>query len=63
LTKGYGSLELGGALADFGESMFPLASAELNRNLSTHLTVLGDIQKQLKELHEEQVSLGDLTFF
>ncbi|CAO3592236.1 unnamed protein product [Absidia cylindrospora] len=53
--------ELGGAISDFGESMFPLASAELNRNLSTHLTVLGDIQKQLKELHEEQAQYDILT--
>ncbi|KAI8097036.1 Vps5 C terminal like-domain-containing protein [Halteromyces radiatus] len=53
--------ELGGAISDFGESMFPLASAELNRNLSTHLTVLGDIQKQLKELHEEQAQCDILS--
>ncbi|KAI9309169.1 Vps5 C terminal like-domain-containing protein [Cunninghamella echinulata] len=53
--------ELGIATSDFGESMFPLASAELNRNLSTHLTVLGDIQKQLKELHEEQARYDILT--
>ncbi|KAI8337979.1 Vps5 C terminal like-domain-containing protein [Chlamydoabsidia padenii] len=53
--------ELGGALAGFGETMFPLASAESNRNLSTHLTVLGDIQKQLKELHEEQARYDILT--
>ncbi|KAI8342563.1 Vps5 C terminal like-domain-containing protein, partial [Chlamydoabsidia padenii] len=53
--------ELGGAISDFGESMFPLASAELNRNLSTHLTVLGDIQKQLKQLHEEQARYDVLT--
>jgi sorting nexin-1/2 len=48
-------IELGGALSGFGESMFPLASAELNRDLSKHLTIMGDIQKQLHDLHEEQV--------
>ncbi|KAL0074876.1 Vps5 C terminal like-domain-containing protein [Phycomyces blakesleeanus] len=53
--------ELGIATADFGESMFPLASAELNRNLSTHLTVLGDVQRQMKELHEQQAQHDVLT--
>lgn len=48
-------LDLGGAIADFGESMIPLASAELDRDLSTHLIVLADIQKRMKELHEQQV--------
>ncbi|CDH53365.1 sorting nexin 3 [Lichtheimia corymbifera JMRC:FSU:9682] len=46
--------DLGGAIADFGESMIPLASAELDRDLSTHLIVLADIQKRMKELHEQQ---------
>ncbi|OAD69365.1 hypothetical protein PHYBLDRAFT_159934 [Phycomyces blakesleeanus NRRL 1555(-)] len=41
--------------------MFPLASAELNRNLSTHLTVLGDVQRQMKELHEQQAQHDVLT--
>ncbi|ORX55775.1 Vps5-domain-containing protein [Hesseltinella vesiculosa] len=53
--------ELGAASFEFGESMFPLASAELNRNLSVHLTVLGNIQKELKELHEEQARFDILT--
>ncbi|SAM05341.1 hypothetical protein [Absidia glauca] len=53
--------ELGGALSGFGESMFPLASAELNRDLSKHLTVMGDIQKQLHDLHEEQARYDILT--
>ncbi|KAG0173501.1 Vacuolar protein sorting-associated protein 5 [Apophysomyces sp. BC1021] len=53
--------ELGAATADFGETMFPLASAELNRNLSTHLTLLSDVQKKLKELHEEQARYDILT--
>ena len=47
--------DLGGAIADFGESMIPLASAELDRGLSTHLMVLADVQKRMKELHEQQV--------
>lgn len=37
--------------------MIPLASAEMSRNLSTHLTVLADIQKKIKELHEQQVTV------
>lgn len=53
--------ELGSATADFGESMFPLASAELNRNLSTHLMVLGEIQKQMKVLHEQQAQYDIIT--
>ncbi|KAI7865755.1 Vps5 C terminal like-domain-containing protein [Spinellus fusiger] len=53
--------ELGIATSDFGESMFPLASAELNQNLSTHLRVLGDIQRQMKVLHEQQARHDILT--
>ncbi|KAI8363814.1 Vps5 C terminal like-domain-containing protein [Choanephora cucurbitarum] len=53
--------ELGMATSEFGESMFPLASAELNRNLSTHLMVLGEIQKQMKELHEQQAQYDIIT--
>lgn len=41
--------------------MFPLASAELNRNLSTHLMVLGEIQKQMKVLHEQQAQYDIIT--
>lgn len=54
-------LELGSATSDFGESMFPLASAELNRNLSTHLMVLGEIQKKMKDLHEQQAQFDIIT--
>ncbi|KAG2192052.1 hypothetical protein INT47_012301 [Mucor saturninus] len=53
--------ELGSATSDFGESMFPLASAELNHNLSTHLKVLGEIQKQMKALHEQQAQYDIIT--
>ncbi|KAK4516962.1 uncharacterized protein ATC70_000290 [Mucor velutinosus] len=53
--------ELGTATSDFGESMFPLASAELNRNLSTHLMVLGEIQKKMKDLHEQQAQYDIIT--
>ncbi|KAI7906554.1 Vps5 C terminal like-domain-containing protein [Cokeromyces recurvatus] len=53
--------ELGAATLDFGESMFPLASAELNRNLSTHLMVLGEIQKKMKDLHEQQAQYDIIT--
>ncbi|KAI8366083.1 Vps5 C terminal like-domain-containing protein [Radiomyces spectabilis] len=53
--------DLGGAMADLGESMLPLASAELDKNLSTHLTILGDVQKQMKNLHEQQAQCDILT--
>lgn len=53
--------ELGAATADFGESMFPLASAELNHSLSTHLKILGEIQKKMKQLHEEQAQYDIIT--
>ncbi|KAI8146317.1 Vps5 C terminal like-domain-containing protein [Fennellomyces sp. T-0311] len=53
--------DLGGAIADFGESMIPLASAELDRGLSTHLMVLADVQKRMKELHEQQAHHDVLT--
>ncbi|KAI9256558.1 Vps5 C terminal like-domain-containing protein [Phascolomyces articulosus] len=53
--------ELGGSIADFGESMIPLASAELDRGLSTHLMVLADVQKRMKELHEQQAHHDVLT--
>ncbi|KAI9480888.1 MAG: Vps5 C terminal like-domain-containing protein [Benjaminiella poitrasii] len=53
--------ELGTATSDFGESMFPLASAELNRNLSVHLMVLGEIQKKMKDLHEQQAQYDIIT--
>jgi sorting nexin-1/2 len=55
------AIELGSATSDFGESMFPLASAELNHNLSTHLKVLGEIQKQMKALHEQQAQFDIIT--
>jgi sorting nexin-1/2 len=41
--------------------MFPLASAELNRNLSTHLMILGEIQKKMKDLHEQQAQYDIIT--
>ncbi|KAI9320720.1 Vps5 C terminal like-domain-containing protein [Dichotomocladium elegans] len=53
--------DLGGAIAEFGESMIPLASAELDRDLSTHLIVLADIQKRMKEIHEQQAHHDVLT--
>ncbi|KAG1055222.1 hypothetical protein G6F43_002805 [Rhizopus delemar] len=53
--------EVGSATAEFGESMFPLASAELNHNLSTHLKVLGEIQKKMKQVHEEQAQYDIIT--
>jgi sorting nexin-1/2 len=46
---------LGAASFDYGDSMIALASAELNRPLSVHLTVLGELQQKMKDLHEKQV--------
>ncbi|KAG1443241.1 hypothetical protein G6F56_010747 [Rhizopus delemar] len=53
--------EVGSATAEFGESMFPLASAELDPNLSAHLKVLGDIQKKMKQVHEDQAQYDIIT--
>ncbi|KAL1932274.1 hypothetical protein VTP01DRAFT_9330 [Rhizomucor pusillus] len=43
------------------KSMIPLASAELDHNLSSHLKALADIHKQMKELHEQQAHHDVLT--
>ncbi|KAI9255970.1 Vps5 C terminal like-domain-containing protein [Sporodiniella umbellata] len=53
--------EVGSATAEFGESMFPLASAELDHNLSTHLKVLGEIQKKMKQIHQDQAQYDIIT--
>lgn len=41
--------------------MFPLASAELNKNLSTHLVVLGEIMKKMRNIHEQQAQYDIIT--
>lgn len=56
LTSSYSLQDLGAASFDYGDSMIALASAELNRPLSVHLTVLGELQQKMKDLHETQVS-------
>ncbi|KAI8887432.1 Vps5-domain-containing protein [Backusella circina FSU 941] len=45
--------ELGTATSDFGESMFPLASAELNRNLSTHLKIAFNARVKAYQTHQQ----------
>ncbi|KAJ3081800.1 Vacuolar protein sorting-associated protein 5 [Quaeritorhiza haematococci] len=46
--------ELGSAALEFGESVLSLANIEVDRPLSRNLTVLGNIHKKVKELHEKQ---------
>ncbi|KAJ3297823.1 Vacuolar protein sorting-associated protein 5 [Borealophlyctis nickersoniae] len=46
--------ELGGATMEFGDTILSLANGEANKPLAHNLTVLGSIQKKLKELHEKQ---------
>jgi sorting nexin-1/2 len=41
--------------------MIALASAELNKPLSVHLTVLGELQQKMKDLHEQQAQNDVLT--
>jgi len=53
--------DLGAASFDYGDSMIALASAELNRPLSVHLTVLGELQQKMKDLHETQAKNDVLT--
>ncbi|KAH8554393.1 Vps5 C terminal like-domain-containing protein [Umbelopsis sp. PMI_123] len=53
--------DLGTASFDYGDSMIALASAELNRPLSVHLTVLGELQQKMKDLHEKQAKNDVLT--
>ncbi|CAO3677392.1 unnamed protein product [Umbelopsis vinacea] len=53
--------DLGAASFDYGDSMIALASAELNRPLSVHLTVLGELQQKMKDLHEKQAKNDVLT--
>ncbi|RUS27806.1 Vps5 C terminal like-domain-containing protein [Jimgerdemannia flammicorona] len=53
--------DLGAASTEFGESMLSLASAELNKPLANHLTVLGNLQKRIKELHDKQAQQDILT--
>ncbi|KAI8985457.1 Vps5 C terminal like-domain-containing protein, partial [Pilobolus umbonatus] len=53
--------ELGSATFDFGESMSPLSLAEPNQNLSKHLSILGEIQKKMKGLHEQQAQYDIIT--
>ncbi|KAG2173376.1 hypothetical protein INT44_008728 [Umbelopsis vinacea] len=53
--------DLGTASFDYGDSMIALATAELNRPLSVHLTVLGELQQKMKDLHEKQAKNDILT--
>lgn len=48
-------IELGSGTLEFGESMLALAEAEPNQTLSRHMTILGELQQKVKELHEKQV--------
>lgn len=39
---------------DFGEAIFALASAEINKTAEKHLTAFGDVQKQIQQVHSMQ---------
>ncbi|KAJ3416832.1 Vacuolar protein sorting-associated protein 5 [Chytridiales sp. JEL 0842] len=46
--------EFGNATFEFGESALALAAIEVNKTAAKHLEVLGEIQKNIKALHEKQ---------
>ncbi|CAG8774982.1 15209_t:CDS:2, partial [Acaulospora morrowiae] len=47
--------DLSGATTEFGDNVLSMAGAENNKSLARNLTILGNIQKKIKELHEKQV--------
>ncbi|CAB4395886.1 unnamed protein product [Rhizophagus irregularis] len=53
--------DLGSATVDFGNSLLSLAGAELNKSLASNITILGNLQQKIKELHEKQARQDVLT--
>ncbi|RIA86784.1 Vps5 C terminal like-domain-containing protein [Glomus cerebriforme] len=53
--------DLGGATVEFGSSLLSLADAELNKSLADNLTILGNLQQMIRELHEKQARQDVLT--
>ncbi|KAG9293332.1 hypothetical protein G9A89_007578 [Geosiphon pyriformis] len=55
--------DLGGATKEFGESMLTLACAEYEKNklVASNLTLLGDLQHKIKDLHELQAQRDVIT--
>ncbi|KAK9729062.1 Vacuolar protein sorting-associated protein vps5 [Basidiobolus ranarum] len=53
--------DLGSSHFNLGESIYALSSAELNKGLMQNLMGLGELQKQLKSLHERQTSCDLMT--
>jgi sorting nexin-1/2 len=53
--------DLAEATGDFGNSLFALSTVELDASLCTALSSLGDLQAQIKELHERQAQQDVLT--
>jgi hypothetical protein len=49
------AIEFGNATLEFGESAIALASIEVNKPVAQHFQVLGEIQRNIKALHEKQV--------
>jgi sorting nexin-1/2 len=39
---------------DFGEAVFALASAEINKSAEKHLNAFGDVQRQIRQVHQQQ---------
>jgi hypothetical protein len=49
------SIELGGAVMEFGEQVLNLSNLEVNKAVAANLKTLGHIQHKIKEIHERQV--------
>ncbi|CAG8441253.1 6977_t:CDS:10 [Diversispora eburnea] len=47
--------------AEFGDNILSLSEVESNETLANHLTILGNIQHQIKELHEKQAQQDVVT--
>ncbi|CAG8597622.1 3663_t:CDS:10, partial [Cetraspora pellucida] len=46
--------DLGTTIVDFGDSILSLANTEINKPLANNLMTLGNLQRNIKELHEKQ---------
>ncbi|CAG8472199.1 29177_t:CDS:10 [Racocetra persica] len=46
--------DLGSMVVDFGDGILSLANTEINKPLANNLMTLGNLQRNIKELHEKQ---------
>ncbi|RHZ79077.1 hypothetical protein Glove_152g101 [Diversispora epigaea] len=53
--------DLSGVTAEFGDNILSLSEVENNETLANHLTILGNLQHQIKELHEKQAQQDVVT--